>query len=514
MTGIQKKAGAKEWLGLAVLVFASLLVSIDLFVLVLALPYLSIDLKASSVEQIWIMDIYGFMLAGFLITMGTLGDRIGRRRLLLMGALAFGFASILAAFSLNPEMLIMSRALLGIAGATIAPSTLALISNMFSDSKQRGVAISIWMAGFMGGAAIGPLIGGVLLANYWWGSVFLLGVPAMIVLLLLGPVLLPEYRDTNAGRLDLFSVFLSLASILPFIYGFKELANYGWNLLNLLFILAGLGISVVFIKRQRTLTNPLLDLRLFSDRTLSTAIGGQLAATMLMGIIMLLVTQYLQLVKGLPPLQTALWMLPAVSAQMISFLVSPMIAQKIRPAYLIGGGLAISVTGLFLLSQVDMNAGLTLLVGGYALTNFGSGPLMTLAPNMIIGSAPPEKAGSAGGLSQTSSEFGFALGLAVLGSISTAVYRNRMADSIPRELPNGASSVARDNIAGATEVAHDIPNQLGNSLMAIAREAFTSGMNTVAVVSAVLLFVVAVIIVIMLRHVNLSTGSTDNQNSS
>ncbi|CRK83320.1 MFS transporter [Neobacillus massiliamazoniensis] len=513
MKVIQKKADAKEWLGLAVLVFASLLVSIDLFVLVLALPYLSIDLKASSVEQIWIMDIYGFMLAGFLITMGTLGDRIGRRKLLLIGATAFGLASVLSAFSINPEMLIMSRALLGIAGATIAPSTLALISTMFSDSKQRGIAISIWMAGFMGGAAIGPLIGGVLLANYWWGSVFLLGVPAMIVLVLLGPVLLPEYRNTNAGRLDLFSVFLSLASILPLIYGFKEIANYGWNLLNFLLILAGLGISVVFVKRQRTLTNPLLDLRLFSDRILSTAIGGQLAGTMLLGIIMLLVTQYLQLVKGLPPLQTALWMLPAVCTQMISFLISPMIAQKIRPAYLIGGGLAVSVSGLLLLSQVEMNTGLTLLVIGYALTTIGSGPLMTLSPNMIIGSAPPERAGSAGGLSQTSAEFGFALGLAVLGSISTAVYRNRMADSIPQELPNRASLIARDNIAGAIEVSKDIPNSLGHSLLTIAREAFTFGMNTVAVVSAVLLFVVAVIIVTMLRHVNLSTGSTDNQSS-
>ncbi|CAH2717602.1 Antiseptic resistance protein [Neobacillus rhizosphaerae] len=510
MTVIQKKADAKDWLGLAVLVFASLLVSIDLFVLVLALPYLSIDLKASSVEQIWIMDIYGFMLAGFLITMGTLGDRIGRRKLLLIGASAFGFASVLSAFSINPVMLIMSRALLGIAGATIAPSTLALISTMFSDSKQRGIAISIWMAGFMGGAAIGPLIGGILLANYWWGSVFLLGVPAMIVLVLLGPLLLPEYRNTNAGRLDLFSVFLSLASILPLIYGFKEIANYGWNLLNFLLILAGLGISVVFVKRQRMLTNPLLDLRLFSDRTLSTAVGGQLAGTMLMGIIMLLVTQYLQLVKGLPPLQTALWMLPAVSAQMISFLVSPIIAQKIRPAYLIGGGLAASVTGLLLLSQVEMNTGLTLLVAGYALTSFGSGPLMTLSPNMIIGSAPPERAGSAGGLSQTSAEFGFALGLAVLGSISTAVYRNRMADLIPQELPNRASLIARDNIAGAIKVAQDIPNSLGHSLLTIAREAFTIGMNTVAGVSAVLLLVVAVIIVTMLRHVNLSKGSTDN----
>ncbi len=215
-------AGRREWIGLAVLALPTLLASLDMSVLFLALPHLSADLGANSSQQLWILDIYGFMLAGFLVTMGTLGDRIGRRRLLMFGATAFGLASIVAAWSTSAEMLILARAALGIAGATLMPSTLALIRNMFHDARQRGVAIAVWMSCFMVGTAIGPLIGGVMLSMFWWGSVFLLAVPVMVILLVAAPTLLPEYRDAAAGRVDLTSVVLSLAAILPVIYGLKE----------------------------------------------------------------------------------------------------------------------------------------------------------------------------------------------------------------------------------------------------------------------------------------------------
>ncbi|MGY4691712.1 MFS transporter [Salibacterium sp. K-3] len=499
---------------MAVLVLASLLVSIDIFVLVLALPYLSADLGASSIQQLWIMDIYGFMLAGFLITMGTLGDRIGRRKLLLMGAASFGIASILSAFSVSPEMLIVSRALLGIAGATLAPSTLALISNMFHDPKQRGFAISIWMAGFMGGAAIGPVVGGVMLENFWWGSVFLIGVPAMLLLLVFGPVLLPEYRDANAGRLDLVSVGLSLAAILPVIYSFKELSKNGLQPLNIAAIVVGIVIGLIFVQRQRALTDPLLDLRLFANRALSTAMGGQFFGTMLMGVIMLLVTQYLQLIEGLTPLKAALWMLPSVAAQITSFLISPLIARRIRPAYLMGMGLVVSVTGLILLAQVNAASGLTILVTGYALTNFGAGPLMTLSPDLIVGSAPSEKAGSAGALSQTSNEFGFALGLAVLGSVSTVVYRNQITDTMPAGVPAEAAEATRNTLVDATEAAQSLPGPLGTVLLTAAREAFTNGVNTVAMISALILIGVAIVVVTLLRHINPSGGTQHEQDDS
>jgi MFS transporter, DHA2 family, multidrug resistance protein len=292
-------ATRREWAGLAVLALPTLLVSIDVFVLLLALPRLSQDLHASSTQQLWISDIYGFLLAGFLVTMGTLGDRIGRRRLLLAGATAFGLASVLAAYADSPAMLIAARALLGIAGATLSPSTLALISNMFVQPRQRAVAIGVWMACFMAGAAIGPLAGGVMLEHFWWGSVFLLGVPAMALLLALGPLLLPEYRAPAAGRLDLGSVALSLAAIMPVVYGLTELARTGWRPQPTAAVVAGVAAGAAFARRQRALPEPLLDLRLLTNRVFAAAMCGMTLSTMLTGAVMLLGTQYFELARGL-----------------------------------------------------------------------------------------------------------------------------------------------------------------------------------------------------------------------
>src|ERR687888_714794 len=220
-------AGRREWTGLAVLALACLLYAMDLTVLHLAVPSLSEDLRPSSAELLWITDIYGFMVAGFLVTMGTLGDRIGRRRLLLGGAAAFGILSVLAALSTTPEMLIASRALLGIAGATIAPSTLSLIFAMFEDPRQRATAIGVWISAFSAGSAVGPVAGGILLEHFWWGSVFLLALPVMAALLLLGPRVLPEYRDPNAGRLDLLSAAMSLVAVLATVFALKQVAQNG-----------------------------------------------------------------------------------------------------------------------------------------------------------------------------------------------------------------------------------------------------------------------------------------------
>lgn len=224
------------------------------------------------------MDVYGFMIAGFLVTMGTLGDRIGRRRLLMIGAAAFGTASVLAAFSTSAAMLIATRALLGVAGATLMPSTLGLIRTMFTDPRHRGTAIAVWMSCFMGGMTVGPLVGGVLLETFWWGAAFLLGVPVMVLLLVLGPVLLPESRDASAGRLDLVSVGVSLGAVLPLVYGLKDLAGHGPGPVALAAVALGLAVAVVFARRQLRLDDPLLDLRLFRHRALAGRSGSTSAA--------------------------------------------------------------------------------------------------------------------------------------------------------------------------------------------------------------------------------------------
>jgi MFS transporter, DHA2 family, multidrug resistance protein len=493
---MHERAGRREWLGLAVLALPSLLVSIDLFVLLLAMPRLTADLQPSGTQQLWILDAYGFLLSGFLITMGTLGDRIGRRRLLLTGAAGFGAASVLAAYSTSPGMLIAARALLGIAGATLAPSTLSLISTMFRDPRQRSMAIGVWLVSLVGGTAVGPVVGGVMLAHFWWGSVFLLGVPAMVLLLALGPVLLPEYRAPRAGRLDLASVGLSLAAILPIVYALKELARQGFQPLPVAAVALGLWSGIHFVRRQRRLADPLLDLRLFAKPAFSTALVGMLLNTMLPGATMVLVTQYLQLVEGLSPLRAGLWLLPTVAAGMASFQLSPLVARKVRPAHLIAAGMAVSVAGLLLITRAD---GRDAVVTGLALINVGAGPLVTLGTNLVIGAAPPERAGSAASMAQTSNEFGFALGIAVMGTIGAAVYRDQVA--VPADVPADAAGATRDSLAAATAAAQHLPDQIAAALLAPAREAFTAGLHVVAAISAVLLVGVAILAATVFRQV-------------
>ncbi len=493
---VPARATRREWAALLVLALPALLVSIDVFVLLLAMPHLSADLSASSTEQLWIMDIYGFLLAGFMLTMGTLGDRVGRRRLLLIGAAGFAVASVVAAFSVNPLMLVVARALLGVTGATLAPSTLALISSLFRDPAQRAQAIGVWLVCFMGGAAIGPLVGGALLEVFWWGAAFLIGVPAMVLLLVLGPILLPEHRDTSAGRVDVVSVALSLAAVLSAVYGFKELARHGWDPAAALAVLAGLAIGSVFVRRQLRLVDPLVDLRLFRSRAFATAVAGMHLITVT-GVTMYFVTQHLQLVEGLRPLVAGLVMLPGVAGSVAGFLLAPVLARRIRPAPLIAVGLLVAAAGAVVLTQVDP-VELVLLAAGYLLFQLGCGPMVALSTDIVVGSAPPERAGSAAATSEASAELGYALGIASLGSLGAVVYR-RVLD-LPEGLSPAAEAAARESLAGAAAVASDLDTGAAQTLIGAAREAFMTGTAVAMTVVAVLLVTLAVAVRLMLAH--------------
>jgi len=489
--GRAPRAGTREWVALAVLALPTLLVSLDLFVMLMALPDLSRALHATGVQQLWIMDVYGFMVAGFMVTMGTLGDRIGRRRLLLGAALVFGLASVAAAWSTSAVMLIAARAVLGIAGAALTPSTLALISHLFRDPRQKASAIGIWAGCFTVGAIIGPIVGGAMLARFWWGSVFLLGVPAMVLLLVVGPALVPEYRDETAGRLDLPSVVLSLAAVLPAIQGVKSFARNGFGPTPALFVAVGLGFGALFLRRQRRLADPLVDLRLFANRTFSATLGSMFAYSTLAGGTMVLVAQYFQLVDGLSPLRAGLALAPGMAASVVGFQLAPLLARRVRPGYLIAGGILIAVTGLLVMTRCG-TSGAWVLIVGFLVNCLGTGPLVTLGTNLIVGAAPPERAGSAAALGQTGGEFGYALGVAVLGSILTVVYRSRV--------PADAPAAARDSIAGATQAADHLPAPAGHALLAAADRAFVAGLHTVAGLSAAILFGTAVLLAVVLRH--------------
>jgi MFS transporter, DHA2 family, multidrug resistance protein len=495
------RAGRREWVGLAVIALPCLLYSMDLTVLFLAVPHLSAALQPSSTQLLWITDIYGFLLAGSLITMGTLGDRIGRRRLLLVGAGGFGAASILAACSTSPGMLIAARALLGVAGATLAPSTLSLLRTMFADPRQRTVAISVWITSFSAGAAIGPLLGGALLERYWWGSVFLLAVPVMALLLVLGPMLLPEYRDPDAGRLDLGSAGLSLAAVLLVIWGLKQLARDGLGLPPALSIVAGLMVGVVFVRRQQTLADPLLDLRLFRSPAFSAALTANVLDFFVAFAALLFIAQYLQLVVGLSPLQAGLWMLPSSLGFIVGSLLTPLLVRRARPALVMAVGMVLAAVGFGLLTQLDPAAGLAVLVAGSVAFSLGSAPMTTLATDLMVGTAPPERAGAASGISETSSEFGGALGIAILGSIGAAVYRGQMTEAVPAAVSGEAAAAARDSLGGAVAAANQLPDQLGAALLDTAREAFTQGLRLTFAISAAVAVGIAVLVAALLRHV-------------
>ena len=515
-------AGRREWIGLVLLVAPALLVAMDITALFLALPRLSADLHASSVQQLWITDSYGFAVAGFVITMGTLGDRLGRRRLLLVGGASFAAVSVAAAFSASPLMLIIARGVLGIAGATLAPSTLALISSMFRDGRQRGQAIAVWATcQFVGGAA-GPVLAGVLLAHFWWGSVFLMAVPVMVVLLIAGPFVLPEYRSPAPGRLDLASVGLSLAAVLLLVFGLKQVALGGssgpagsagslgsWGA-----VAAGAGLGVIFVRRQLRLDDPLLNLRLLRNGAFTAVLAALLFAGVALAGTGLLVTQYLQSVLGYSPLASAVLFAPMGLGIAAGTMTAPALARRVRPATAITGGLALSVAGCLLLTLAGPSGGLPVVMAGIGVLAIGAGPLFALGTGLVIGSVPPARAGSAASMSETANYLGSSLGLALLGAVGASVYRGHMAHVLASGvhgagglpggvpgglhggLPSGMAAAAEQTLAGAVAASAHLPTGAAAGLLEAARGAFTSGLHVTGVVGALIFAGLAVVIAV------------------
>jgi MFS transporter, DHA2 family, multidrug resistance protein len=482
MTMSVVRAGTREWLGLAVLLLPTTLLFLAMTVLFLATPYIAADLRPTSDQLLWVNDVYGFMMAGLLVAMGTVGDRIGRRRVLVFGAITFGVASVLAAFAPNAELLIGARALMGVGAAAVMPSTLSLISNMFADARQRATAIGMWAASVSVGVALGPLVGGLLLESFWWGAALLIGVPVMALVVLAAPVLVPEYRAPGVGLPDAVSVLLSMAALLPLVYGIKEFAKNGLTAAAVVTFVAGVLFGVLFVLRQLRHASPLLDVRLFANRTFSGALGVFLLAAIALGGVYLLFTQYLQQVAGLSPLEAGLWILPAALMLVAVSTVSPIIARRVRPAYVVAVGLLVSAVGYLVLTQVDSVAGLPLVITGFYILYPGIAPTMALTTGLVIGAAPPEKAGAASAVNSTASDLGVSLGIALMGSIGAAVYQAGM---------SGAAPDVADSLSGALAA---------DSLVAQAREAFTNGFNVAGLVAAVLAVAAALLAVTLLRH--------------
>ncbi|AZP20599.1 MFS transporter [Streptomyces aquilus] len=487
-TSTNSRAGRREWTALGVLMLPLLLVSMDVSVLYFAIPSISADLEPSGTQQLWIFDIYAFVLAGLLMTMGSLGDRIGHRRLLLIGATAFGAASLLAAYANSAETLIAARAVLGIGGATLMPSTMALLRTMFTDPGQRAKAIGLWSGVMTAGIALGSVMSGVLVEYFWWGSVFLVNLPAMALLLVLGPLLLPESRNPRAGRFDWLSVPLSMAAVLPVIYGLKEIPSEGWNVRYVVSITVGLLFAALFVHRQRTTASPMIDPALFRNRGFAPAVALNLVSAFgIMGSAYF-TTQYLQSVLGKSALEAALWaLLPSVPIGAAAPVATSLVQKGVARARVVTAGFVIAAAGFVVLAFAGTDS-LWLVLTACAVLAVGGVVVMSQIMDLAMGAAPAERAGTASSLMETGSEFGGALGMALLGSIGTAVYRH--------EMPASAPDVARETLGGALAVADRVPG-----LATVAREAFTSGMQGAAIGGAVFLTLAAVVAAVTLRGV-------------
>nr|WP_275693457.1 MFS transporter [Nocardioides sp. TF02-7] len=503
--GAAPRAGAREWTGLGLLALPTVLLGLDLTVLYLVSPAMAADLDPSATQTLWVMDAYGFLIAGFLVTMGTLGDRIGRRRLLVIGMVGFAVASVLAAFAPSAELLIVARALLGVAGATLMPSTLSLISNMFAREQQRALAIGVWATMFALGMAAGPVVGGALADAFWWGAPFLLAVPIAVLVLAGARVLLPEYADPAAGRLDLVSVALSLTAILPVIYLLKQAADHGPGAGGLLLLLAASVAGIAFVRRQRILRSPLLDVGLFADRAFATALGVLLVGLVGVGGTMYLVTQYLQLVEGRSPFAAGVWMGPPALAMFAAAIGAPLVARRVRPGVVMGLTLGVSVIGYGMLATAG--AGDTLVVvAGFGLIYLGLGAIAALGTDIVVGAAPAAKSGSAASLSETVQELGLAVGVALLGSLTTAWYGARV--EAPAGLPPEVSDRFTGSLSGALAVADRAPAGVVQS----AREAFTTGMNVASFSAGICIALTAIACLVWLRHVPpLAEGDGDTE---
>lgn len=496
-----KPAGRKEWIALCILCLPLMVVSMDVSVLFFAAPAIAADLLPTATEQLWIFDIYGFILAGLLLTMGAVGDRIGRRRLLMIGSVGFALSSLFAAYAQSAETLIVARGILGIAGSTLMPSTLALVRTMFQDPAQRTKAMSIWGAVMAGGVTVGPIIGGLLLDSFSWGSVFLINIPAMALLLIIAPFLLPESRSTAKVKVDLFSSILALAAILPMTYGVKTLAEEGWAILPAALLAAGLLIGVLFVRRQLIISNPLLDIRALMERRTGGSILVNFIATFTLMASSLINTQFLQSVLGYSPFVASLW---SVAPSVVVGAAAP-IAGKLSQIYgrprVMAGGFLLSAVGFGVLTQVRLEgfSPLTVLLVGASLVAAGIVTVMTLVTDYVIGVAPADRAGAVGGLIETSNELGGAFGIALLGCVLAAIYRHAVTPFLPSGLAPDAARAAGQTIAGASAAALHLPADAAAQVIKVSREAFITAMHATCLISGVILLLATAVTLVMLR---------------
>ncbi|KZE94563.1 Antiseptic resistance protein [Agromyces sp. NDB4Y10] len=484
------RASRRQWLALAVLMLPVLLVSVDNTVLSFALPAIARDLGPTGAQQLWIIDAYPLVLAALLVAMGSAGDRFGRRRMLLIGSVGFALVSIAAAFAPTAEALIVARAALGFFGAMLMPSTLSLLRTVFADREQRRLAIAIWASGFAAGSALGPIVGGVLLEHFHWGSVFLLAVPVLVPLVVLVPLLIPESRDPAPGPIDVPSILLSFAAMGAVVYGIKHVATEGIDVVGVAAVLAGAALAIWFVRRQLRAATPMLDMRLFRQGSFGGGVLVNLLSVIALVGFLFFVSQHLQLIAGLSPVQAGLALTPGLVAMIAAGLSVVPIARRVHPRVLVPSAVALSAAG-YLVIALTAGDGVAGVAIAFVLLGIGIGVAETVSNELILSSAPPAKAGAASAVSETAYELGAVLGTAVLGSILAAWYRTAI--ELPAELTAGQADAARETLAGAMALAETLPASVGAELAASAATAFGGGVTVTAFIGMLLMVAAGVV---------------------
>ncbi|MFE6859648.1 MFS transporter [Nocardia sp. NPDC057668] len=492
-----------RWAMLAVLCCSLLLVAMDATILNVALPSLIDHMEPSPMQQLWIVDLYGLVLGGLLITCGAISDRYGRKRLFIAGFVLFGLASVVAATADDPAQLIAGRALLGVGGAMVMPSTLSLIRNIFTDDHERTQAIGIWAAVAGAGAAIGPLIGGQLVERFGWSAAFWLNVPVVVLTVTAGLWLLPEYRAPQHGRLDWFSAVLSVLGVVALAWGIKHVAKGEPAALDVLILLAAFALLALFAYRQLKSPDPLLDVRLFRNRAFTAAALATLLAMLAIGSALFLISLWLQYIHGYTPSEAGLRTVPAAIATLLGSLCTPWLLRRVSVRFLMGFGLFTLAGGFLLLAAVSTTTYPLVAVILVAL-GIGDGVAITTAAAVLVAAVPPERAGQAGAVEETNYELGIGLGVALLGSIHGRLFVTHMTD-LP--LTGDQLDTARGSVGGAAYVAHDIGGPTGDRVLEIAQNAFDSALTTTSWISAGLVGAVAVLTVVLVPRGFRATAS-------
>ncbi|MDN5587349.1 MAG: MFS transporter [Brevibacterium sp.] len=482
------RAGRREWAGLAVLMIPVLLISIDNTVLGFAIPAISTGLHPTGTQLLWIVDIYALMLAGLLVAMGSIGDRVGRRKLLVIGAFGFGLASLLAAFSTTAEMLILARALLGLFGATLMPSTLSLIRNIFLNDKDRRVAIATWAAMFSGGAALGPIVGGILLEHFHWSSVFFINLPLIAIFIPAALLLLPESRDPNPGRIDPLSIGLSMLMLTPLVFAIKHVMADGVDLLFWVSLAVTVIAGTGFVLRQLASTNPMLDVRLFANKVFTSAVSSNLLSVMGLAGFLYFGTQLLQLVLGLSPVEAALVLVPGLAASIAAGYAAVPIIARVQPRVIVPCALGLNAIGLGIVAFTPEHSVAGMLIS-FLVLGLGLGTAEVITNDLIMAAVPANKAGAASAISETAYEFGSVMGTAVLGGLTTMVYSTHLQSMLGAK----ATGAEFETLGSALEHAGTKGGQLGEQIAEAAVGSFDLGVQWAAGGAVVLVLIAAVL---------------------